>query len=175
MTKLYQVILNISDYDYSTTKPVFNSLDLNKAIEAAKNLVEKKFLVDNIYDFSEFAYYDREFFSNFSLIHYHEFQENIYIIEVELDSHIEDINFRHSKNKIVWKITKDVAKEIFIKKVIKLYGDNQFLVSDVEAEALFHKIVKSPKNYMNNRDAIDEDANSDENKTHLHYFDKFEK
>lgn len=177
MTKLYQVILNVSDYEYSDTKPVFNSLDLDKAVNKALELVGSKFFTNNLFDFSEFSFCDRDFFKNLPTPNnsWNRFHQNIYVIEVELDSDIKDISFRYSKNKIVWQITKEVVENIFIEKIIKLYGDNQFFVTNKEASELFHKVVKDPNNYANNNDAIDEDAKSSDNLIHFHYFDKYEK
>ena len=174
MTKLYQVISSFHDYDYHSVKPVFNSLDIEKAITKALTLLDEKFLTSNIYDFQEFAHFDREFFSNFKT-NSHIPMQNIHIIEVNLDEDVKDIHHYSSKDITVWKITKETVCELFVKKIIKLYADNQFSVTEKEATELFYRIVKSPKCYIDNADVIDEDANSKDNIEHIHYFEKYEK
>lgn len=186
MTKLYQVIhVHTYDYNASTTTPVFNSLDKDSAIREAMVLCEELFLEHNVYNFFEFYRYDQEFFKAFrdtcwrSEYRYYDCH-NVYIVEVDLDQRVKTIGYHGGINRkyydhVVWEINKEIAETLFVKKVVKMYSDNQIFLSKEEAHKLFHKIVQNPSAYKSNSNIIDQDANSEENIEAEHYFNKYEK
>lgn len=149
MQNLYQVIFvkNIDSDHYSSVVPVFNSLDLTSATKKAYSLVNEYFLIDNLYDFSCFKVFDLDFFSK---IHHNSNYEsyNVYIIEVKIDSTVNNILFDDKNTPIVWKINKNIAMEIFTKKIIEAYNKNKLYFSEIDAKKLFYSIVNSPENYF---------------------------